>query len=369
MRIAYVYDAVYPWETGGVQKRVWELARRLAHDHDVTWFGLKYWEGPNTITREGVTVKGVAPRQEMYVDGRRSITEALSFTRGLGAPMLGSEFDIIDCQEFPYFPCIPSKLNSLVNQSTLVLTWHEVWHDYWYEYLGWKGVCGKAVERLTARLPDQHVAVSDRTRTELSTLGVSDACLLPNGISMDAIESVPTAAEPVDVLFAGRLIKEKNVDLLIRAIDVLSATVPDIQGVIVGEGPERIPLKNLVRRLGLETNVEFVDFHDSHDVIISKMKSSEVFVLPSRREGFGMTVLEALACGTPIVTITHPNNAATELVDDERTGIICEPTPEAIADGIKRARTLSREDCVASAEPYDWEEIATRTESLYREVA
>src|SRR6056297_1579194 len=103
MKIAFVYDAVYPWEKGGAQKRIWELACRLAADHDVHLYGMHYWDGPATIEREGVTLHGVCEPKELYVNGRRSIPQALSFAANLAPALLGEEFDIIDCQEFPYF--------------------------------------------------------------------------------------------------------------------------------------------------------------------------------------------------------------------------------------------------------------------------
>jgi hypothetical protein len=51
MRICFVYDAVHPWEKGGAQKRVWELARRLANDHKVHFYGMHYWDGSETIEK------------------------------------------------------------------------------------------------------------------------------------------------------------------------------------------------------------------------------------------------------------------------------------------------------------------------------
>lgn len=56
MKLALIYDAVFPWEKGGAQKRVWELARRLADDHDVHLYGMHYWDGPVVIEREGVSI-------------------------------------------------------------------------------------------------------------------------------------------------------------------------------------------------------------------------------------------------------------------------------------------------------------------------
>ena len=67
------------------------------------------------------------------------------------------------------------------------------------------------------------------------------------------------------------------------------------------------------------------------------MKAARVLVLPSVREGFGMVVLEANACGIPVITVRHPGNAAAELVVDEVNGWVVEPAAEALADAIRRA--------------------------------
>lgn len=370
MKIAYVYDAVYPWVTGGVEVRVWELAKRLAEDHDVHWYGLNCWDGPAVLERDGVTLHGVTEAPPLYVDGRRSIGEALRFTAALAGPLARAEFDVIDCQEFPYFPAFPSKLQALARDSTLLLTWHEIWTDYWNEYLGWKGVFGRTVERVTAALPDAHLAVSDRTRDDLGSLGVDDAELLPNGVDMDEIRGAPEADEAVDVLFVGRLIEEKNPALVVEAVDRLRQRRPDVRAVVVGDGPERSRLERLVTNRNLGENVDLRDPLPEYEDVLGLMKAAETFVLPSRREGFGITVLEALGCGTPVVTIDHPQNAASELVDHGETGAVCSMTPESVAEGVELARREgSQGACVSAAEQYEWDRLAERAESIYREVA
>lgn len=370
MKIAYVYDAVHPWETGGVQKRVWELGRRLADDHDVHWYGLKYWDGPDVIEREGVTLHGVGPVGELYVDGRRSIPEALSFATRLARPLLGERFDVIDCQEFPYFPCFTSKFGALVGDATLLFTWHEVWDEYWHEYLGWKGAFGRAVEYATAHVPDEHLAVSETTRQDADALGAQGVSLLPNGISIDEIEAAPRADRDVDILFTGRLIPEKNAELLVRAIDELRTEDSDISCLVLGEGPQREAIETIVSERRLEANVELSPFLDSYEDVLGLMKAADVLALPSQREGFGITALEALAAGTPVATIDHPRNAATELVDDGETGAVCDATPEAFAAGLRRAReSSSAASCRDAASEYGWDRIADRAETIYREVA
>ncbi|WP_254538271.1 glycosyltransferase family 4 protein [Halomarina litorea] len=369
MRIAYVYDAVYPWETGGVQKRVWELARRLAPDHDVHWYGLKYWDGPDVIEREGVTLHGVATPPPLYAGGRRSIPEALTFAARLLRPLCRESFDVVDCQEFPYFPAFAGKANAALTGTTLLLTWHEVWADYWYEYLGRRGALGRLVERATARLPDAHLAVSDRTRRDVMGLGVGDVTLLPNGVSREEVAAAPPSSDSVDVLFVGRLIPEKNASLLVRAVDRMCERRPDVRCTILGEGPEAPALEALVDRLDLGGNVTVRPPLERYEDVLGLMKAAEVVAAPSVREGFGMVVLEALACGTPVATVSHPQNAAEELVADGVSGAVCRPSPDAFARAIERAAVCSPRDCRAVARPYEWDRLADRAEALYAEVA
>jgi len=78
----------------------------------------------------------------------RSIKEGLYFGIKTLTGLKG-DFDVIDCQEFPYFSCFSAKMRSLLNKSELVITWHEVWGDYWFEYLGKKGFFGWCVKKLT----------------------------------------------------------------------------------------------------------------------------------------------------------------------------------------------------------------------------
>lgn len=366
MRLAYVYDAVYPWVTGGVEKRVWELAHRLADDHDVHWFGLHHWDGPRRVEHEGVTLHGVAPARDLYVGDRRSIREALSFGARLTVPLLAERFDVVDCQAFPYFSAFPTKLHALCRRSAFVCTWHEVWGDYWDDYLGRKGVAGRAVESTVARLPDRHVAVSERTRRDVRALGPSSVELVPNGIGLAAVDGIAPAERDVDVLFVGRLIPEKGVDLLVRAVGTLRNRGKDRHLTVVGEGPERGRIERLAADCAPDT-VDVLEFRESHEEVLSLMKAARVFVLPSRREGFGMTVLEALACGTPVVTVDHPQNAAADLVTDG-AGVVCPPTVEALADAIGRAPDGGSTPRIVASE-YDWDRIADRMLAVYEGVA
>lgn len=368
MRIAYVYDAVYPWVTGGVQRRVAEIGRRLADEHEVHWFGTHSWDGPAVVDVDGITLHGVAPPTPLYVDGRRSIRQALSFTRHLARPLAAERFDVIDFQEFPYLPVGPCKLAALRHGTPLVVTWHEVWDDYWDEYLGVAGAAGKLAERSVGALADAHVAVSPLTQRRVADLAGDPVELVPNGIDLDAIRAVPAASDHVDVLYAGRLIPEKNVALLVRAVARLADETPDVRCRIVGEGPEAERVKRLVSTLGLDEQIELSGFLPDSEDVYALMKAADVVALPSRREGFGITALEAQACGTPVVTVDEPMNAATDLVEDGVTGVVSESTPAAFAAALDAARDLSGRACVSAAATYDWDVVAEQTAASYERI-
>jgi len=373
VKIAFVYDAIHPYVVGGVQKRNWEIATRLVkRGHEVTLFGMKYWKGDNIVFTEGVRLWGVCPSQELYTNGRRSIREAICFAYKVFPSLFKETFDVIDVANFPYFPCLPAKLTSSFKKCPLVVTWHEVWRGYWYEYLGPLGIFGQIVERGTALLTNNVVANSAMTKRDLGKLvGAKDITVIPNGVDIAHIDRITPSPERTDILFAGRLIKEKNVDLLIRSIGVIRENSPAIRCLIIGDGPEREELERLAEDLDLVSNIRFTGFIENYEEVLAWMKSSKVFVLPSVREGFGIVALEANACGLPVVTVNHPQNAVCDLVVDRETGFIAELSEGDIAAKVLLAIEHKEQwssNCKAIAQAYDWEEIATRTETYYRDM-
>ncbi|ADB58248.1 glycosyltransferase family 4 protein [Archaeoglobus profundus] len=366
MKIAYVYDAVYPWIKGGVERRIYEIGRRLvSKGYDVHWFGIGWW-GNKEHDLDGIKLHPVCKPQRLYVGRRRSIKEAVVFALNLLTKLFKYDLDVIDCQVFPYFPTFSSNLYTLIRQRRLILTWHEVWQDYWYEYLGLKGFFGKVVENLTARIKCDVIAVSERTLRDLILIGVNNAKLIPNGIDFEKIRQIEPASLESDIIFAGRLIRDKNVNLLLEAVRILKDEIRDLTCLIIGDGPEKDRLCKLALELDLDKNVRFLNFLE-YDTLISLMKSSKVFVLPSTREGFGVTALEANACGLPVVTVRHRRNAVTELVR-RGCGILCDLNAKDLAEKItiaieKRKRIKRR--CVECARQYDWNRIVKLIVDLY----
>lgn len=373
LRIAFLYDAVFPDISGGVERRIWEISRRLARrGHDVHIFGMHVWIGNKTIIREGITFHGICRPLHLYgKKGKRRIFPALVFGAASFFALAREHFDIVDCQQFPYTSALSCLLSSRLSGSPVLITWHEVWGDYWYEYLGYQGAAGKFLERLLAMHSVYNIAVSETVRDNLRVLIPARTIkVIPNGVDLAAIDSVIPASGSTDVVFTGRLIHEKHVDVLIEAVEILRKQNIEIRCLIIGDGPERKMLEGMVDERNLRDSISFTGFLPRFEDVVRYMKSSRVFVFPSTREGFGMAALEALACGLPVVTVDHPKNAARFLVTGD-CGALSSLDPGVLSTTIRNVLEdpgKGGDKSRRRAQEYDWEPIVDAIEEYYAQV-
>jgi len=327
---------------------------------------MHWWPEPDgEIVRDGVVLDAIAPRVPMYTaGGRRSIWQMVLF--GLCAIRLlwAPDFDVLDVDQFPFLHFFAARLVCSLRRRPMTATWYEVWDAaYWRTYIGWLGPIGVFLQKAAARQADLIFADSALTATRLTNwLGVDPRRVLilpPAGV--ETIPSREALPKTVDCIFVGRLLPHKNVEVLIRAV----ATLPAVTLLVVGSGPERGRLQALVEDLGLSDRVRF-DAPSSHEAVIERLRASRLLTFPSTREGFGIAVLEANACGVPALVVKHPDNAALEMVKDGDNGIVCDLDAAAIAwaidtflrDPSLQARMGKAAHRVASA--YSWETYVSR---------
>jgi glycosyltransferase involved in cell wall biosynthesis len=142
------------------------------------------------------------------------------------------------------------------------------------------------------------------------------------------------------VVFAGRHIPEKRVPALVPALALARQTQRDLRGIVLGDGPERGKVLAAVQRYGLRDAVEVPGFVPP-DEVDRAMSSALCVALPSRREGYGMVVIEAASRGTPSVVVAGPDNAAVELVEEGVNGVIApSAAPKDLAAAIERVHAL-----------------------------
>lgn len=171
--------------------------------------------------------------------------------------------------------------------------------------------------------------VSERIKNSLKANSyklTADPIVLPIFVDIEKIKHTPANFDvrkkypqfSFIIMIASRLEKEKNIVLAVEAIKELVHSYPKIGLVIVGDGKEKNKLKQLVAKYGLDKNVIFEGWQND---LISYYKTANVFLSTSLYEGYGLTVIEALACGCPVVSADV--GIANEMIIDGENGFVC----------------------------------------------
>jgi glycosyltransferase involved in cell wall biosynthesis len=336
-----VYDCLYPHTVGGAERWYRNLAERLAVDgHEVDYLTLRQWPEGEDANVPGVNVVAVGPRMALYSGGRRRIVPPLRFGLGVLAHLVrhGGRYDAVHTASFPYFSLLAAGAARPLRRYRLVVDWHEVWtREYWREYLGAVGgAAGWWVQRLCLRIPRRSFCFSHLHERRLRKLGLRGELTVLRGQYAGPAGKLVSAEMPPVAVFAGRHIPEKRVPAIVPAIKRARERIPALRGEIYGDGPERPEALRLVAQQGLEGVVDVPGFVP-WERIEAALSSALCLILPSRREGYGLVVVEAAASGTPSVVVDDPDNAAVELVEEGVNGTIAESaSADDLAAAIRR---------------------------------
>jgi glycosyltransferase involved in cell wall biosynthesis len=191
--------------------------------------------------------------------------------------------------------------------------------------------------------------------------------IIPNGVDVRRFVGDPVAHDRVVLITTSRLVHKNAVDDVIKALPLLPTLV---QFKILGMGPEEKKLKELTQKLKVENRVEFLG-HIDHAHLPQELHQTDIFIRPSRSEGFGASFVEAMAAGLPVIA-TQEGGIADFLFDAKRnpdvppTGFAVDKnSPEQIAEAIKTI--LAHPEQVAEViknaqamvrEKYDWDIVA-----------
>ena len=370
MRVAYVYDAIYPYVAGGAERRCYEIGRRLvARGHDVELIGWQWWSGEARRNEYGMRLRGVgAPHALHDAEGRRTFREALAFATRLAPALATVRADVVECSSIPYLPTFVAEALCRVRPIPLVVCWHEYMGERWQAYAGRRARIAGWVERHSARCGDHRLAVSEFTRRRLPP--GPPIRVLGNGVDFGLIAAASRATRTIDVVVAGRLVPHKRVDLLLEAM----ALLPGGTAEIIGEGPERRRLEQEAQRLGVGDRVKFCGRVANESDVYEALGRARATVVTSEQEGFGISVVEAQAAGTPPIVVRSPHSAAADLVVDGLTGIVAPPNAEAIAEALAQVvhhpdvRRRLGGNAQAAARMLDWDAVTDRAEEFYASV-
>lgn len=344
MHICIVYDCLFPWTIGGAERWYRALAERLATDgHQVTYLTMTQWDADAPPGLPGVTVIPVSPRSALYQDGKRRIAPPLRFGWGVLTHLAryGRHYDVVHLCSFPYFALLAAGLLRRLCGYRIVCDWFEIWsRDYWRDYLGRLGWIGWSVQSLCARVRQRAHVFSRLHEARLHGLRLNGSIDYLPGLAQDPTRGeILPARTPATIVYAGRMIVEKRVPLLVEAIAIARQSVPDLRAILFGNGPDRPRIEQRINALGQGDAITLPGFVEA-DILEQAMREALCIVQPSEREGYGLVVVEASARGIPAIVAAAADNAAIELVTPGANGFIADPaTPDMLAAAIIQAVT------------------------------
>jgi glycosyltransferase involved in cell wall biosynthesis len=247
-----------------------------------------------------------------------------------------------------------------------VVVMHHVHADMWRMVLPPKlAAMGDLVERRVAPLVYRNsrmVTLSGSSRDEMVEIGFRPGQIdvVPPGVD-PRFSPGGTLTDTPSVLAVGRLVPVKRFDRLIRAVVAARASAPDLTLTIVGTGPLRHELQDLVASLDAEDVVTFAGRIDD-DQLLDLYRSSWAVASSSVREGWGMTITEAAACGTPAVATRIPGHV--DAVAEGVSGLLADDDEQLAAHLAAIAsdpelRDRLRKGALAHAQQFTWEATAT----------
>lgn len=289
-----------------------------------------------------------------------SVPERIIFTLTSIIKGLQEDFDIVEGTNFATYTS--AWLIGFLKSKPVVFWYPDVFLGNWVENTGFSGYIGELVEKIILKLPvKKYIAISKQTREKLIDNGVN-----PNKIQVIYCgitpATIPKTENIYDVCAVSRMLPYKRLDDLILASNKLQ-----LKTVILGRGPESERLKDLAG-----STITFFDYLPKHSDVLRLISSAKVFCHPSKVEGFGISVLEAMNLAKPVVvsdiSIMHETTADKGVIFFE---------PENIKDlGAKLSKILNdrvlykkkSKEAQARSGLFNWYDISTQTLDLYKNI-
>ena len=378
-------DPEHP-RAGGAEIHVARIFGRLAaRGFDVTWLATSFVGGASRTTLDGIKIerRGPLPLYYASLPGRvRRATERASRGRdsrtdgSSGTGSSGCEL-VIEClNKIPFYSPL------YANAPTLALC-HHLFGTVAFEQASWPVAAGVVASELGLSRAYRHVpffAISESTASDLTARGIDSAHITvsPPGIDPPSFEVDPNAMRAPRITYVGRLEPYKRVDLMLRAGARLVDRFPDLELLVIGKGSDRQRLETLTRGLGLAGRTRFTGFIEDgeRDALLAGTRAC---AFPSEKEGWGLTVIEANALGTPVVARDAPG--LRDSVRHGQTGTLVGPPeqhargPESERDEIQDwadalgamlieddAAKALRQRCLEWAKHFDWDRAANDME-------
>ncbi|WP_083885716.1 glycosyltransferase family 4 protein [Methanomethylovorans hollandica] len=362
-KIALVSDWYYP-KIGGIEYAIDSLARNfVAQGHEV-----------HIITRRYDQLQSFAPIKEVTVIRLRERELTKRFLspgayKELYDIIKNGEYDIIHAHGLDSPLAISSLMISRIINIPAVITNHS---------LAEKGLIRIPLHlagKIFLRYPDAIIAVSSAVVKDTRIMSNKPVYLIPNGID---ILSSDGADMPIELEKKGRIVvtnvsrmtKKKGVDSIVEIAPSLIEAHQNLLFMMVGDGPLKDKLEKQVKKQNMELNFIFTG-EVSRKTVFYLLGNSDIFLMPSKDEAFGIAILEAFAKMVPV--IARNNSGTSDIITHEKTGFLAENKEELIKYIVKlidepELRTKLSDNAHEELKKYEWPDIARKVINVYTQV-
>jgi glycosyltransferase involved in cell wall biosynthesis len=383
MKVCIVTTAFPRWAGDGQGAFVWEAARSVAHQGVHVQVVAMHSPGlPPRTTMEGITVL----RPRYFRPERWEILRR----EGGGLPITWQKYPLGRLQILPFFLAHTLATIRCARHCDLV-------HAHWTLsaacviagrpahrrpilatlhgsdiFRVTKSPVGAWLTRQVLLRSDRVMAVSHALMEPAARLGVPPwkREVIPDGVDTSRFAPIQDGEREDVILFVGSLIERKGAKYLLAAIPEVFRSLPQYRLVLIGDGPQDHMLKALAEESGSSDRISFLGFQPQEEVR-RWMQRARLLVLPSLEEGLGVVLLEALACGTPVVASRV--DGIPEVITPEAGVLVPPANAAALGQAIRSVlesqlawaemSRLARERAVSL---YDWDHIAAQWIALYR---
>jgi phosphatidyl-myo-inositol alpha-mannosyltransferase len=365
MRIALVTEYYHP-HLGGVTEHVQALSRELRLRGHEGLVVTAQMQGQDPLE---TGVRRVGRSQVIFNNGAFARVTLGSRLKTRMEEVLRSEsIDLVHL----HGPLVPTL--GLVGQAAAARLGIPVvgtFHSWFPRSVGYRVFHTPLQRRLSAMTG--RIAVSSIVVDAMSRYFHADFDIIPNGI--DVIQFHPDGrrpgavgpADPPRLLFVGRLDPRNGLGTLLRAMPAVLAAYPQAVLTVAGDGPLRAHYQRLARDLG--DRVRFVG--RIYEERAAYYGGCDLYLAPTRRASFGITLLEAMACGAPVLAADLPGHRL--VIGDTGAGVLVDPErPSAWSEAILQllgaadGRLRMRRQGLARAAAFAWHEVADRVIDVYR---
>ncbi len=363
MKILRVSSNLYPSVVGGLGLHAHEMSCLQAQaGHDITVITDQTYSGqPAFEEKDGYSI--IRSNTLLSLFGN-----SISFSQLFSLFKRWDSYDIVHAHSHLFFSTVLCTLVRMFRSAPLVVTNHGLVSQ---TAPGWlQRLYLPTVGKWVFKTADAVICYTRAERDQVVDLGVSPDKIhvIHNGIDTSVFVPSESSSPKKQILWIGRFTPGKGVDYLLKGFEAFSRKFPDYTLVAVGRGPLRDDFIRMVREMDLEDRVFLRDFTPNRE-LPGLYQDSSLFVLPSLEEGVPRTILEAMACGRPVVCTALP-----QLVDIVSGCGMLVPTGDAgaVADALSAlvsdpalARNLGQSAREKVVSQYAWDDTVARTLDLY----